>query len=152
MNSKTRLKRIPPDSKLTTFFVSIFPKGKHPSFLQIYHHVGIVISMWGGVASHSAWLLIVVLLNSVIHTFMYTYFFIKTVYPRTEIKAARYLTSAQIGQFITGILIQGSFIMGDEAGQCDTPASQFMCAFIIAYAVGLIFLFKAFAAKKYKKE
>ena len=33
----------------------------------------------------------------------YTYFFIKTIAPQTEIKAAKYLTMAQITQFFTGI-------------------------------------------------
>jgi hypothetical protein len=45
-------------------------KGKEASFLQVYHHTGIVLAMYGGVASQSAWLIFVVLLNSVIHTFM----------------------------------------------------------------------------------
>lgn len=43
-------------------------KGKPASFLQVYHHTGIAFIMWGAVASQSAWLLFVVLLNSVIHT------------------------------------------------------------------------------------
>ena len=60
--------------------------------------------MYLAVASQSAWLLFVVLFNSFIHTLMYTYFFIKTVSPKTEIKAARNLTMAQITQFITGMV------------------------------------------------
>jgi hypothetical protein len=45
----------------------------------------------------------VVLLNSVIHTPIYTDFLIKTISPATEIKSARYLTKAQIGHFLIGI-------------------------------------------------
>jgi len=125
-------------------------KGKKPSFLQVYHHVGITIFMWGGVASQSAWLLIVVLLNSGIHTLMYTYFFIKTLYPEMEIPAARYLTKAQIIQFLTGILYTtGLHFLGNK---CDSAASRFSVACIQLYAVGLTFLFIAFSAGKYKKK
>ena len=124
-------------------------KGKNASFLQIYHHTGIVLAMYGGVASQSAWLLFVVLLNSVIHTLMYTYFFIKTISPKTEIKAARYLTMAQIGQFITGITCSSGVLFLGES--CDSQSSRFSLAFLIIYGFGLIALFTAFAKQKYKK-
>lgn len=124
-------------------------KGKDASFLQIYHHTGIVLAMYGAVASQSVWLLFVVLLNSVIHTLMYIYFFIKTISPTTEIKAARYLTMAQIGQFLTGIACSvGVLIMGD---QCDTQSSRASLLFLHVYGFGLIALFRAFAKKKYKE-
>jgi hypothetical protein len=41
-------------------------------FLQVYHHAGIVMILWAAVASQSAWQFVSNLLNSVIHTFMYT--------------------------------------------------------------------------------
>jgi hypothetical protein len=124
-------------------------KGKEASFLQVYHHTGIVLAMYGGVASQSAWLLFVVLLNSVIHTLMYVYFFIKTISPTTEIKAARYLTMAQIGQFFTGIGCSvGVLVIGDR---CDTQSSRASLLFLHIYGFGLIALFRAFAKRKYKK-
>jgi len=124
-------------------------KGKPASFLQVYHHTGIAFIMWAAVASQSAWLLFVVLLNALIHTLMYTYFFIKTVSPATEIKAARYLTMAQIGQFLTGITCTiGILFMGDD---CDTASSRFALVCLHVYGYGLIALFFAFAKRKYKK-
>mmetsp|Transcript_24289 Transcript_24289/g.35999 ORF Transcript_24289/g.35999 Transcript_24289/m.35999 type:complete len:280 (+) Transcript_24289:182-1021(+) len=129
-------------------WVLIF-KGKKPSFLQVYHHIGIVLFMWGGVLSQSAWLLIVLLLNSGIHTLMYTYFFIKTLYPTIEIKGAKSLTQAQIIQFFVGILYTLPLHLLGEP--CDSRASRFSVACIQIYALGLIFLFAAFASKKYKK-
>jgi hypothetical protein len=124
-------------------------KGKKPSFLQIYHHTGIAFTMWGGVLSQSSWLMIVVLLNSVIHTLMYTYFLIKTISPTTEIKAAKNLTMAQIAQFYTGLgCSYGVFVMGDK---CDTASSRFMLGCIHVYGYGLVALFMAFASRKYKK-
>ena len=124
-------------------------KGKKPSFLQIYHHTGIAFCMWVGVLSQSSWLIYVVLLNSIIHTLMYTYFLIKTISPTTEIKAAKNLTMAQIGQFFTGIGCSfGVLLMGDK---CDTSASRFGLACLQVYGYGLVFLFMTFAKKKYKK-
>jgi hypothetical protein len=125
-------------------------KGKQPSFLQIYHHTGIAFCMWVGVLAQSSWLIYVVLLNSVIHTLMYTYFLIKTINPKYQIKAAKYLTSAQIGQFFAGIFFSaGVLFMGD---QCDTAASRFGLGCLQVYGYGLVALFMAFAKNKYKKK
>ena len=105
-------------------------------------------AMWMGVASQSTWLSVVVLLNSVIHTFMYTYFLIKTISPKTEIKAAKHLTMAQIAQFVTGIAISsGVFFLDDE---CASESSRFGLACLHVYGYGLIALFAAFAKRKYK--
>lgn len=124
-------------------------KGKPPSFLQVYHHTGIAFCMWIGVLSHSSWLKYVTLFNSVIHTLMYTYFFIKTISPKTEIKAAKNLTMAQITQFFIGIVISFPILfMGDE---CNTASSRFGLLCLHIYGYGLVGLFMAFAKKKYKK-
>lgn len=105
--------------------------------------------MWGAVVAQSAWILIVVVLNSFIHTLMYSYFFAKTLYPSWEIKTAKYLTTAQIVQFFTGILYTIPLLfMGTS---CDSPASLVSVVFIQLYGVGLIVLFVNFASKKYKK-
>lgn len=124
-------------------------KGKEASFLQVYHHAGIVFCMWGGVVCQSAWLLFVVCLNSVIHTFMYTYFLIKTLYPEIHIKQAKHLTMAQIGQLTFGISCSlGFHVMGDK---CDTPASRFMLLCLLGYGASLVGLFVAFAKRKYSQ-
>lgn len=124
-------------------------KGKKASFLQVYHHTGIVFCMWGGVVCQSAWLLFVVCLNSFIHTLMYTYFLIKTLYPDIEIKSAKHLTMAQIGQLTFGISCSlGFHVMGDA---CDTPASRVMLLCLLGYGASLIGLFVAFAKRKYNK-
>jgi hypothetical protein len=139
-------------SKYWEFFdtwILVF-KGKKPSFLQVYHHTGIAFCMWVGVLSQSSWLVPVVLLNSVIHTLMYTYFLIKTLSPTTEIKSAKYLTKAQIGQFFTGIFYSAAVLtMGEK---CDTQSSRFGLACLQVYGYGLIALFMAFSKRKYKKK
>jgi GNS1/SUR4 family len=118
------------------------------SFLQYYHHAGIVLAMYGGVASQSAWLSWVVLLNSVIHTFMYLYFFVKTLQPSLQIRAARHLTQAQMLQFVAGIVgSSGVLAMGDA---CDTSSSRFALGFLQVYGLGLLAMFAAFHRRKYR--
>ena len=47
--------------------------GKHaPSFLQKYHHAGIVVCMYAAVVSEANWMLIAVTFNCTIHFFMYS--------------------------------------------------------------------------------
>jgi hypothetical protein len=125
-------------------------KGKGPSFLQIYHHTGIVIIMWGAVVSQATWLYFPVVLNSFIHTLMYSYFFVKTILPATEIKAAKYLTLAQIGQFFAGLIFGSCVLIVDE--QCDSDASRFWLACISVYGCGLIALFEAFTKRRYGRQ
>lgn len=125
-------------------------KGKKPSFLQVYHHTGICFCMWVAVLSQSSWLIPVVLLNSVIHTLMYTYFLIKTISPATKIESAKYLTKAQIGQFFIGIFYSFAILfLGDD---CDTQSSRFGLACLQLYGYGLIALFMAFSKRKYSKK
>jgi len=124
-------------------------KGKNPSFLQKYHHTGIAFCMWIGVVSQStSWFIYLVLFNSVIHTLMYTYFFLKTLYPTMRINnVAKNLTRAQITQFIAGVSFSsGVLFLGDE---CDSRSSRFGLYCAIAYCAGLIHLFVSFAVRKY---
>lgn len=122
-------------------------KGKKPSLLQVYHHTGVALCMWIGVVSQSSWLTPFVLLNSVIHVLMYTYFMIKTVSPKTQIKSIKYLTNMQISQFIIGSSSYiGVLILGSK---CDTESSRFGNGCTQVYLMGLIALFSAFKKRRY---
>jgi hypothetical protein len=71
-------------------------KGKKPSFLQEYHHAGMVLAMWAIVVSQEANAFWVVGLNSAIHTIMYTYYTAAALGYRWAGKSL--LTQAQILQ------------------------------------------------------
>jgi hypothetical protein len=130
-------------------WILVLKKGRGgASFLQTYHHAGIVLAMYGGVASHSSWLAWVVLLNSVIHTVMYLYFFVKTLKPSLHVPAAQYLTQAQMLQFVIGIVgTLGVLWMGDR---CDTHSSRASLVLLQVYGWGLLALFAAFHRRKYR--
>ena len=51
--------------------VILILKGKVPSVLQVYHHAGIALAMWGSSVTQGSWIAWVVCLNSFIHTVMY---------------------------------------------------------------------------------
>lgn len=51
--------------------VILILKGKVPSLLQVYHHAGIALAMWGSSVTQGSWIAWVVCLNSFIHTVMY---------------------------------------------------------------------------------
>lgn len=122
-------------------------KRKEPSVLQVYHHAGVVITMWGAVVSQAPWITLASAINSFIHTLMYTYFFIKTLWPKVEIKAAKYLTSLQIIQFFSGLVFTAMYYrLGDS---CNTQSSRFMCYLSCGYVTILMGLFISFANKKY---
>ena len=123
-------------------------KNKKPSFLQVYHHCGVVLTMYGAITSQAGWVSLPVVMNSGIHTLMYFYFFVKTLYPKVEIKQAKFLTSLQILQFLVGIVMGTGLIVGEH----DSPASRFALASLAVYGVGLVILFSVFAKKKYKKK
>mmetsp|Transcript_23423 Transcript_23423/g.48756 ORF Transcript_23423/g.48756 Transcript_23423/m.48756 type:complete len:250 (-) Transcript_23423:39-788(-) len=122
-------------------------KGKECSFLQIYHHTGIAIAMWLGTQSESNWLVWVVVLNSFIHTLMYTYFSAATLGYRSPLAQA--LTTAQLTQFVVGILgASSSYVYPD----CISNGQRFALIFIQVYAVGLIYLFYQMFKAKYKNK
>lgn len=123
-------------------------KRKTPSLLQTYHHAGIALTMYGSTVSQSAWIAWIVIINSTIHTLMYTYFLASTFGYKSP--WAKYLTGLQLLQFLTCIAMTiGVHVLGEA---CDSEASRVTLAIIQFYAVGLIVLFGSFFQTKYKKE
>eukprot|EP01034_Spumella_vulgaris_P028488 gene28488-35345_t len=79
-------------------------KGRQPLFLQTYHHAGVVLLMWGFIITdNTASGMILICLNSFIHTLMYTYYVLAAFGINSPLK--NYLTMAQIVQFLVGIVI-----------------------------------------------
>jgi hypothetical protein len=123
-------------------------KSKNPSFLQVYHHTGVVYCMYFGCVSRATWLINIVCLNSFIHTLMYfLYASTSFVYydPRSVIKTT--ITKMQISQFMLGITVASLFYWNPEA----TIDQLVGLGMIQVYAMYLIKLFGDMAKAKYKK-
>ena len=124
-------------------------KSKVPSFLQVYHHAGVVYAMYFACTSKANWIIYMVCLNSFIHTLMYTYYAVATVQRKNFFTPyASILTTMQITQFIIGIVASAPSYFDIN---CSEPVKTSLF-FMHAYAIGLIKLFHDMAREKYKKK
>lgn len=151
--------------------------GKHaPSFLQKYHHAGIVVCMYAAVVSEANWMLIAVTFNCTIHFFMYSsrgragdafdagerrgrfrlrgtprrlrYYAAATLGYKSPL--AKLLTTCQMLQFIIGIVSAGACYFYDPCAGANKPA-RLACGLTQVYAAGLIYLFDEMRKRKYGK-
>jgi hypothetical protein len=128
-------------------------KEQEPSLLQTYHHAGVVIIMWSiCVTKNHTCGMILTVLNSGIHTVMYTYYTLAALKKITKNKLVQvaasilapvkpFITSAQIIQFLVGISSSAPtyFIRG-----CHSEASTTSQLVLHVYTVILIGLFAQF--------
>ncbi|OCK84246.1 hypothetical protein K432DRAFT_401294 [Lepidopterella palustris CBS 459.81] len=80
----------------------ILAKGKRSSTLQTYHHAGAMMCMWAGMRFMSPPVWMFALVNSGIHTVMYTYYTISALRIRVPQTVKRTITTMQIAQMIVG--------------------------------------------------
>ncbi|KAE8136545.1 ELO family [Aspergillus pseudotamarii] len=90
--------------------VLLLMKGRNSSFLQTYHHAGVMLCTWAGVRYASPPGLVGLLLNSVIHTLMYFYYTLATLKVAVPGLLKRILTGMQIAQFILGSIFAWSYL------------------------------------------
>eukprot|EP01062_Namystynia_karyoxenos_P014388 TRINITY_DN15185_c0_g1_i1.p1 TRINITY_DN15185_c0_g1~~TRINITY_DN15185_c0_g1_i1.p1 ORF type:complete len:299 (+),score=127.27 TRINITY_DN15185_c0_g1_i1:97-897(+) len=123
-------------------------KKKETIPLHLYHHVVMLLLCWSwvrfGWLEGSLWCVIV---NSIIHTFMYTYYLLAALGRRVWWK--KYLTSGQIFQFCTGTLYVTVYLWSDYTRGCGSAERRY-CAYA-AHSVNLTFivLFSQFFKKSY---
>ena len=120
-------------------------KGRDPIFLQVYHHAGVVLVMWGFVVTKCvAGGAVILVLNSFIHTIMYTYYIFAAFGYSSPLK--HYLTQAQLTQFFLGVGVTA--LLYWEEG-CLNPAQILSLNAIHVYTVILIYLFGKFYVDSY---
>jgi hypothetical protein len=125
----------------------ILLKNRQPLFLQIYHHAGVVIAMWALVVTQCTGGTILMILNSFIHTLMYTYYTLAAYGYHSPLK--HYLTEMQLLQFVFGIFSTALLYFEPS---CLNNAQIGALAFVQIYAVGLIYLFGQFYYESYLKK
>ncbi|KAJ5895672.1 hypothetical protein N7495_007363 [Penicillium taxi] len=82
--------------------IVILARGKKSSLLQTYHHAGVIICGWASLRYESPAYLVGIVLNSGIHTLMYSYFTVQSFGVSIPMSIKRSLTRLQIAQFVTG--------------------------------------------------
>ncbi|OJZ89913.1 hypothetical protein ASPFODRAFT_43228 [Aspergillus luchuensis CBS 106.47] len=80
-------------------------KGKESTFLQTYHHAGVMLGSWALMRSTSPHCLVAALLNSGVHALMYLYYALRTMKIAIPIRLKRTLTAVQIAQFNAGYIL-----------------------------------------------
>ncbi|XXH02558.1 hypothetical protein Hte_008935 [Hypoxylon texense] len=80
----------------------ILAKGKSSSFLQTYHHAGVMMCMWAGIRYMSPPIWMFVFINSFVHALMYTYYTLSAISVPVPLALKRSLTTMQIIQFVFG--------------------------------------------------
>jgi len=123
----------------------ILLKDRKPMFLQTFHHAGIVLLMWSFlVTNNNAMGICVTVLNSFIHTLMYTYYAFASIGIKLPFKQV--ITSMQIIQFFTGIIYSTPTYWMEN---CHTDATWWTQLYVNAYTLVLIVLFAKFAYDEY---
>jgi len=136
---------------LDTYLILL--KGQPTIFLQKYHHIGALICWWLNCYYLAPDIYMPTLLNSFIHTIMYSYYLAAILgYKWTTVKP--FITVAQLSQFFIGsyiaistsllpafqtksfneLLVDGPFVVG---------------SLMIVYTTGLVYLFLQFFLKEY---
>ncbi|OCK92177.1 uncharacterized protein K441DRAFT_697969 [Cenococcum geophilum 1.58] len=108
---------------LDTFI--ILAKGKRSSTLQTYHHAGAMLCMWAGIRFMSPPIWMFVLVNSGIHTLMYTYYTISALRFRVPQTIKRTLTTMQIAQFVVGVSFAAAHLFISYTVPVSTPYTLF---------------------------
>ncbi|KIW89960.1 uncharacterized protein Z519_09390 [Cladophialophora bantiana CBS 173.52] len=80
----------------------ILAKGRKSSLLQTYHHAGAMLCMWAGIRYMSPPIWMFVLVNSGIHTIMYTFYLCSALGIKVPKWFKQTLTTLQITQFVVG--------------------------------------------------
>ncbi|RKP12858.1 ELO family [Piptocephalis cylindrospora] len=122
----------------------ILIKGRRCSFLQAYHHAGVIPVMWINTLMGSSPVWIFVLFNSTVHTVMYFYYMFTAL--GVYIPGKQYLTRLQITQFLVGTSLALSYI---AVPKCLTPTQKIAVWGDVLYLLPLIYLFFDFARRTY---
>ncbi|CAH0554794.1 unnamed protein product [Brassicogethes aeneus] len=132
---------------LDTIFFILRKKDSHVSFLHIYHHFGMINITWIGVkflgGGHSIFL---GLINSFVHTCMYTYYFLSALDDKYKnISFKKTITQIQLIQHTLLILIYGFLLFTD----CSYP--KFASFFFVPQCCFMVALFGEFYYRTYIK-
>lgn len=132
-----------------TILFALRKKKTQITFLHVFHHFSMVINAWLGimyVAGGQTFM--TVMLNSLVHGFMYAYYGLAAMGPsmRKHLWWKKYITQMQLVQFA---IIVTHAVTGMLNPKCTYP-SGFSMAFI-GYGCLFAFLFSNFYSHSYKK-
>ncbi|GMI35810.1 hypothetical protein TrCOL_g10780 [Triparma columacea] len=143
-----------------TIFIIVGKKWKQLSFLHVYHHTTIFLFYWlNGRVNYDGDIYLTIVLNGLIHTIMYTYYFVSmhTKIPSKYAKDGKsgtsvpiwwkpILTMQQMVQFVC-MMSQASYILYYDI---QTPPKIITQVYLV-YIFTLLVLFAQFFVQSYSK-
>ena len=128
---------------LDTVFIIAEKRWKQLSFLHVYHHTTIFLFYWLNLnVGYDGDVYLTIVLNGLIHTIMYTYYFVSLHTSDIWWKSA--LTMCQMIQFVL-MNLQAFWLIYTD---CPTFPMNITKAYLI-YIVSLLFLFANFFVMRY---
>ena len=119
-------------------------QGKTPRFLQVYHHVGAVVSWYLMYTYRVDMVWMPTLLNSFVHTLMYSYYLASLLRVPGLKRWKRTLTTLQLCQFAA---LYSNFYF--YSPPVETWFNYSIICFFAGYGVGIVALFSQFYYESY---
>lgn len=131
---------------MDTVFIVLGKKWKQLSFLHVYHHTTIFLFYWLNVyVNYDGDIYLTIVLNGLIHTVMYTYYFVSL--HTDKIWWKKYLTLCQMIQFCCMITQALTLLLSG----CPSAPPRVTKIYVI-YIASLLFLFLQFFLSSYTKK
>jgi hypothetical protein len=121
---------------------------RRPSFLQTFHHVGIVVCMHWCIVVENPLIAVATACNACVHAVMYVYYALASIGMKPP--GAKYITRMQLAQFL-GYMMSTSGVYVSTSGVCADARIARSTYVFHAYTLALVALFARFYAARYKR-
>ncbi|XP_075223931.1 very long chain fatty acid elongase 7-like [Lycorma delicatula] len=133
---------------LDTVIFVLRKKHSQITFLHLYHHTSMVLSVWLYIKYvRGEQGIFVGLVNSVVHVVMYSYYLLSALGPSIQpyLWWKRYITKLQLAQFVILMTFFGTLLC-----RCDVPLLQKIYnTYAVSQGITFIFMFSNFYIKSY---
>lgn len=119
-------------------------------FLHWYHHISVMIYVWYSYTDHTApgrWFMV---MNYIVHSFMYTYYALKALRVSVPRFISISITSLQILQMVMGVVVN-YFVFSAKKSQLPCNQTDFNLACCSAMYTSYLLLFSHFFYNTYLK-
>lgn len=125
-------------SKVFELFDTLFivVRKKHLLFLHVFHHSVVLLVAWHSYVTYEPAGILGVSVNSTVHTFMYFYYYLKSIDTKIKIIPPRFITTIQLMQFVMG----GCLVLYETYLFVSVPTCHIRLNHVIV-ALPLIFFF-----------
>lgn len=133
---------------MDTIFIVLRKKSSQISFLHLYHHIVIASFTYLGIRfAPGGHPLLLVIVNSFVHSIMYFYYFLNSINP--EVKKSiwwkKYITQVQLIQFLILLVHFGWPLIFEQ--NCNYPKSLLFCG--VTQNLFMVVLFSDFYRRAY---